>query len=267
MRHGNKMNALGRKAAHRQALLSNLASSLILNKRIFTTVAKAKELRKYVEPLVTKSKADNTHSRRVVFSYLQNKEAVKELFTIVADKIADRPGGYTRILKTDTRLGDNAEMCMMELVDFNEMMLEAKAAGTSKSGKKRTRRGSKKVETVASTPVVKAKKDTKAAVAQDVVEAEVIAETAEAVVADDLTKVEGIGPKIAETLSNAGISTFAGLAGTTAEQIREILDNAEGNFAAHDPATWPKQAEMAANGQWDELKAWQDELNGGKETE
>lgn len=147
MRHGNKVNALGRKAAHRQALLSNMASSLILHKRIFTTVAKAKELRKYVEPLVTKCKTDDTHNRRVVFSYLQNKDAVKELFSTVSDKVGDRPGGYTRILKTHKRMGDNAEMCMMELVDFNEMMLEAKASKSSaKPAAKRTRRGGKKAE-------------------------------------------------------------------------------------------------------------------------
>lgn len=156
MRHGNKVNALGRKAAHRQALLSNMASSLILHKRIFTTVAKAKELRKYVEPLVTKCKTDDTHNRRVVFSYLQNKDAVKELFSTVSDKVGDRPGGYTRILKTHKRMGDNAEMCMMELVDFNEMMLEAKASKSSaKPAAKRTRRGGKKAEDatiVASTP-------------------------------------------------------------------------------------------------------------------
>lgn len=147
MRHGNKVNALGRKAAHRQALLSNMASSLILHKRIFTTVAKAKELRKYVEPLVTKCKTDDTHNRRVVFSYLQSKEAVKELFSTVSEKVGDRPGGYTRILKTHKRFGDNAEMCMMELVDFNEMMLEAKASKSSaKPAAKRTRRGGKKAE-------------------------------------------------------------------------------------------------------------------------
>src|SRR4051812_37306390 len=122
MRHGKKINHLGRKTAHRQALLSNLASSLILNKRITTTVAKAKALRKYVEPLLTKSKNDTTHSRRVVFSYLENKESLKTLFGEVASKIATRPGGYTRIIKLEApRLGDAAEMCIMELVDFNTL--------------------------------------------------------------------------------------------------------------------------------------------------
>ena len=120
MRHGKKINHLGRTTSHRRALLSNMASSLIAHKRISTTVAKAKALRKYVEPLLTKAKTDSTHSRRVVFSYLQNKESLKELFGGIAEKIATRPGGYTRILKTGNRLGDNADMCIIELVDYNE---------------------------------------------------------------------------------------------------------------------------------------------------
>lgn len=142
MRHGKKFNHLGRKKGHREAMLSNMANSLIEHKRIFTTVAKAKALRGFVEPLITKAKSDSTHNRRVAFRYLRNKEGVSELFTTVADKVGDRPGGYTRILKTHNRLGDNAEMCMMELVDFNELMLEAKEQNSSKSTtkKKRTRR-------------------------------------------------------------------------------------------------------------------------------
>ena len=123
MRHGKKDNHLGRTVTHRRALLSNMASSLILNKRLTTTVAKAKELRKYVEPLITKSKVDSVHTRRTVFSYLQNKESVKELFGAVADKASNRPGGYTRIIKLGNRLGDNADMCLIELVDFNELLL------------------------------------------------------------------------------------------------------------------------------------------------
>ncbi len=126
MRHGKKFNHLGRKTAHRKAMLSNMASSLIEHKRINTTVAKAKALRLFVEPLLTKSKTDSTHSRRVVFSYLQNKHAVSELFRDIAPKIADRPGGYTRILKTGNRLGDNAEMCFIQLVDFNETYTKEK---------------------------------------------------------------------------------------------------------------------------------------------
>ncbi|MBC7387829.1 MAG: 50S ribosomal protein L17 [Opitutaceae bacterium] len=139
MRHGKSVNHLGRKTAHRHAMLSNMASSLILSKRIETTVAKAKALRKYVEPLITKSKEDTTHSRRIVFSYLQNKDSVKTLFSEVSEKIAARPGGYTRIIKTGNRLGDNADMCIIELVDFNLIYTNDE----SKSAAKKTRRGRK----------------------------------------------------------------------------------------------------------------------------
>lgn len=152
MRHGKKVNHLGRKTAHRQALLSNLASSLILNKRITTTVAKAKALRKYVEPLITKSKEDTTHSRRTVFSYLQNKESVQTLFGEVAGKVADRPGGYTRIIKlADTRLGDNAEVCLIELVDFNTLYTKETAV---KKGRTRRSRGAKGKEGAADAEIV-----------------------------------------------------------------------------------------------------------------
>ncbi|GJM62038.1 MULTISPECIES: 50S ribosomal protein L17 [Persicobacter] len=139
MRHGKKFNHLGRKTAHRNAMLSNMATSLILHKRIQTTVAKAKALRKVVEPLLTKAKQDTTHSRRVVFSFLQDKEAVKILFDEVATKIAGRPGGYTRIIKTGTRLGDNAEMAFIELVDYNELLIGGEA--TEKKKTRRSRRG------------------------------------------------------------------------------------------------------------------------------
>ena len=143
MRHNKKFNHLGRKKAHREAMLSNMAASLILHKRIFTTVAKAKALRVYVEPLITRAKEDSTHSRRVVFAELQNKFAVKELFSTVAEKVADRPGGYTRILKTGHRLGDNAAVCFIELVDFNENMLGAKAEQKATKTTRRSRRSSK----------------------------------------------------------------------------------------------------------------------------
>ena len=141
MRHNKAINHLGHKSGHRKALLANMATSLILNKRIETTVAKAKALKMYVEPLITKCKEDTTHSRRVVFSYLKNKEAVTELFRTVAPKIADRPGGYTRVLKTGFRQGDGADMALIELVDFNEAAL---AAAPKKAAKKTTRRSSKK---------------------------------------------------------------------------------------------------------------------------
>ena len=140
MRHGKKFNHLGRTASHRKAMLSNMASSLVIHKRINTTVAKAKALKKYVEPLVTRAKLDSTHNRRMAFSYLQSKEAVTELFKEISLKVGDRPGGYTRIIKTGSRLGDNAEMCMIELVDFNEIY----GNEVKKTSKKSTRRRSKK---------------------------------------------------------------------------------------------------------------------------
>jgi large subunit ribosomal protein L17 len=146
MRHGDKINNLGRKAGHRRALLSNLACSLIQHKRINTTLAKAKALRKYVEPLITKSKQDTTHSRRTVFSYLGNKEVVSELFRDVAPKVINRSGGYTRIIKLGNRLGDNAEMAMIELVDFNEIY-----GGKVEKKTKTTRRGRSKKKTDSAT--------------------------------------------------------------------------------------------------------------------
>lgn len=175
MRHGKKFNHLGRTAAHRNAMLSNMASSLILEKRITTTVAKAKALKKYVEPLLTKSKTDDTHSRRVVFSYLQNKESVSELFNEVAEKIATRPGGYTRILKTGNRLGDNADMCIIELVDYNELMVKEDESAKSKTRRSR-RGGSKKSDDAPKAEAKAPKAETKAPEAV-VEEAEVVEET------------------------------------------------------------------------------------------
>lgn len=175
MRHGKKFNHLGRTASHRAALLSNMASSLILHKRIQTTVAKAKELRKYVEPMITKSKTDSTNNRRVVFSYLQNKDAIKELFSIVSEKVANRPGGYTRIIKLGNRLGDNAEICFIELVDFNETML---AASAEKAGKtRRSRRGGAAKATEATAPVAAAEAPS-AEVVEEAPAAEVVTEEA-----------------------------------------------------------------------------------------
>lgn len=145
MRHGKTINHLGRTASHRRAMLSNMASSLILHKRIFTTVAKAKALKRYVEPLLTRSKDDSTNSRRVVFSYLQNKESLKELFGDIAVKIGSRPGGYTRIIKTGNRLGDNSDMCMMELVDYNTLLVN-EAVAVAKPKTRRSKKSSSSSE-------------------------------------------------------------------------------------------------------------------------
>jgi large subunit ribosomal protein L17 len=185
MRHSKVVNHLGRTSSHRNAMLANMAVSLIKNKRITTTLAKAKALKSYVEPLITRSKEDSTHSRRVVFSYLQDKEAVTELFREISLKIADRPGGYTRILRIGNRLGDNAEMCVLELVDYNEAMLKSPDSGKTKTTRRR-RSSKKKEEAVAETAEtavaiedtkLESAKTTEEVEAETVTEAEVEAET------------------------------------------------------------------------------------------
>ncbi|MBS1758055.1 MAG: 50S ribosomal protein L17 [Bacteroidetes bacterium] len=255
MRHGNKNKNLSRTASHRRALLANLGSQLITHKRITTTLAKAKALRTFIEPLITKTKATGSkevisHNHRIVFSYLNDKQAVKELFTVVAPKVASRPGGYTRIIKLGARVGDNAEIAMIELVDFNEIYGKGISKATTAEPAKKTRRSGG----------AKAK-------AKDTAATEVVAETAapKSKKADDLKIVEGIGPKIAEVLNAAGIVSFADLAKSTPEKIKEILEASGGHFNAADPATWPEQAQLAADGKMDELKVLQDKLNGGRE--
>lgn len=160
MRHNKNFNHLGRQAGHRKAMLSNMASSLILHKRIETTVAKAKAVRQFIEPLVTRSKEDTTHSRRIVFSYLKQKEAVTELFRTIAPKIAERPGGYTRILKTGFRLGDGADMCIIEFVDFNDAYTLGITPAAASEAKPKTRRSraKKTTDAVEDATVVEAKK-------------------------------------------------------------------------------------------------------------
>jgi len=194
MRHGKKNNHLGRTAAHRKAMLSNMACSLIEHKRINTTVAKAKELRKYVEPLITKSKDDTTHNRRVIFSYLKSKHAVTELFREVAGKVAERPGGYTRIIKTGNRLGDNAEMCLIELVDFNELYTGNRE---KKTASRRSRRGAGKPKAEGSAVAAAVT----AAPAVEVVEAVVEAPVSEAEVA--IESVDTVEETAAEASTEA----------------------------------------------------------------
>ncbi len=212
MRHNKKFNHLTRTSSHRKAMLANMASSLIESKRITTTVPKAKALRVYVEPLITKAKEDTTHSRRVVFRHLQNKNAVSELFRDVAVKVADRPGGYTRILRTGNRLGDNAEMCIIELVDYNETML-ASAEDAAKPKRRRSRRGggAKKVEA----PVAASGKQTKPAEdvkiedskVEEVQHDEAVEEVVETEVQETETQVEAIAET--ETASEAADETKA----------------------------------------------------------
>lgn len=299
MRHGVKNNHLGRKTPHRKALLRNLACQLIQHKRIITTLAKAKALRIFVEPILTKSKTDDTHQRRVVFSYLQDKEAIKELFGTVSMKIGDRPGGYCRIIKLERRLGDAADMALIELVDFNETYNPNTVVGEEK---KKTRRSRVKKSAAPAAAAPKLFDDAAApapeaaapvaeveaaveevaapaveAVAQPIAEtvAEPAAvETTEApasadaqVAGDDLKIIEGIGPKIAELCNGIGIFTFQQLADAPLETLQKMLEDAGSRYAVHNPTTWSAQAKMAAEGKMDELKAWQDELKGGQEAE
>jgi len=256
MRHGNKNNNLSRTASHRKALLMNLGCQLITHKRITTTLAKAKALRSYIEPLITKTKNTESkesimHNHRVVFSYLNDKLAVKELFTVVAPKVASRPGGYTRIIKLGARTGDAAEIAMIELVDFNEIYGKGIAKDTAAEPAKKTRRsgGKKKAEEASETSEGAAAPTFKMKAAK----------------ADDLKMIEGIGPKIAEALTAAGIVSFSDLAAATAENLKEILEAAEGSFNAADSTSWPEQAQLAAEGKMDELKELQDRLTGGRE--
>ncbi|KUL19017.1 MAG: 50S ribosomal protein L17 [Proteiniphilum sp. 51_7] len=202
MRHNKKFNHLGRKTAHRGAMLSNMANSLIMHKRIFTTVPKAKELRKFVEPIITRSKEDTTHSRREVFSLLQSKTAVTELFQTVSQKVADRPGGYTRIIKTGFRLGDNAAMCFIELVDFNENML-----GDGGARKAKTRRSRRKASGDAA-GATKAKKEPMEEQAKEVNQTGKTVEETETVAdvqtADDVkTAAEDVQPEAVENKEEA----------------------------------------------------------------
>ncbi len=199
MRHRKKFNHLGRQAPHRKAMLANMASSLILHKRITTTTAKAKALRVFVEPVITRSKDDSTHSRRVAFRYLRDKEAVTELFRDVAGKIGDRPGGYTRIIKLGNRLGDNADMCIIELVDYNETLLADKAAAKPKSTRRRRSGGKKSTDEAAGATDAANVESTEDAV--EITEAEVVegnAETEVVAEAEVVTEAEVVAEETVE---------------------------------------------------------------------
>ncbi len=251
MRHRRKNNHLGRKKGHREAMLSNMATSLIMHKRIYTTVPKAKELRRFVEPLITRSKEDTTHSRRVVFSALKNKYAVTELFQTVSQKVGDRPGGYTRIIKTGYRLGDNAPMCFIELVDFNENMLQE-----SRPKRTRTRRSRKKsaakatgAEALSSdTPVsdVEGKAEGKAAKAKGKVSGESAKKEhveAKAEKAEKVKKAEGktIGTGTEEAKSEAPEAK------TAAEASTKEAPLAEGGSSEQTETGPSEQAESASS--------------------
>ena len=211
MRHNKKNNHLSRKTAHRSAMFSNMATSLIMHKRIFTTVPKAKALRKYVEPLINRSKDDSTHSRRLVFSYLQNKEAITELFQNVSQKVADRPGGYTRIIKTGYRLGDNAAMCFIELVDYNENMLSESAGKKAKTTRRSRRKATDAVAPVAEKAAPKAK-------AEEVVE---VAEVVEPVVEETVVVEE---PKAEDTPVVEEVVEVVEEAPAVEEVVEEVVE-------------------------------------------
>ncbi len=240
MRHRVKGKKLGRSTSHRIATLRSLATSLIKYKKIKTTVAKAKAARTFVEPLITKAKQNTVAARRHVARQIQDKTVLQELFNEVVPKVGDRPGGYTRVVKLGNRVGDAAEMAILELVDYNDQGTEKPKS--SKTKKKATEK-TEKVKEV-KTEEVKTEKDT--------------------VETDDLKKIEGIGPKIAGILNDAGINTFKDLAESDTDKVRSLLEKAGGRYKSHDPSTWVEQAKFAADGKWDELKKWQDELDGGK---
>ncbi|MCD4680259.1 MAG: 50S ribosomal protein L17 [Bacteroidales bacterium] len=216
MRHLRKFNHLGRTSSHRKAMLANMATSLIIHKRITTTLAKAKALRTYIEPLITRSKEDSTHSRRMVFKYLQSKTAVSELFREIAQKVTDRPGGYTRILKTGTRLGDNAEMCMIELVDYNENLLVEKEERKAKTTRRRRGSGKKKQEETSGAEVLEA---------VEVVEEEAVAE----VVADkkEEVKEEAVAEVVAEKKEEVKEEAVAGAVAEKKEEEKKEEPKAE----------------------------------------
>jgi len=226
MRHRKKLNHLSRKSAHRKAMLANMAISLIEHKRITTTVAKAKALRIYVEPLITKAKDDTTHSRRQVFSYLQNKNAVSELFREIAVKVGERPGGYTRILKTGTRFGDNAEMCFIELVDYNENMVSAgSTASKEKTTTRRSRRGGKKktdsTDAVVAEPTAEVVEQVADTVTEDVVEE--VAEVAEDVVEEVAEVAEDAVEEVAEVVEEK-VEEVAEVVEEKVEEVAEVVE-------------------------------------------
>ena len=258
MRHRIKGRKLGRSASHRTATLRSLATALIKHKKITTTLAKAKQTRLFVEPLITKAKNNSVHARRLVSRDIKDSEVVKELFGEVITKIGDRPGGYTRVIKLGNRVGDAAEMAIIELVDFSEVVTKKPRKTKKKAEPKKEDAVEAVVEEVETTK--EGVKDSKEK-AVEKKEDEISESKADA---DDLTKVEGIGPKISEILQEKGIATFAILAETKVEKLTEILSDAGSRYKSHDPQTWPQQAKLAADGNWDELKKLQDELDGGR---
>jgi large subunit ribosomal protein L17 len=254
MRHRIKGRKLSRTASHRTATLRSLATALIKHKKIKTTVAKAKQTRLFVEPLITKAKKDTVHARRLVARHINDSEVLKELFGEVVSKIGDRPGGYTRIIKLGNRVGDAAEMAIIELVDFSEV-----SSDKTTKVKKQVKETDETSKKVSKEKVVKEEEIEDAQIVEEI-ENPVTEETE----SDDLTKIEGVGPKISEILISANITSFEILAETDVQKLTELLSEAGSQFKSHDPQTWPEQAKLAAAGKWDELKKLQDDLDGGR---
>lgn len=254
MRHRKSFNHLGRKPAHRKAMLSNMAVSLILHKRITTTTAKAKALRSYVEPLLTKAKDDTTHSRRVVFSYLQDKDAVSELFREVSPKIADRPGGYTRILKIGNRPGDNADMAIIELVDYNENLVSQKPVGKS-AGKRRRRGGSKTAAPVAVADTTVEEADV-TETAEDISTTDTSTDTAEEVIEDKV--VEEVAEEVVEISTAEEVAEDAVEEGIAEEEVEDKVEEVSAEAASEETAE-PEAEEESGDSETEEIKEDTDE--------
>ncbi len=261
MRHRKSGRQLNRNSSHRKAMFRNMACSLIEHQVIKTTLPKAKELRRVIEPMITHAKNnDSVAGRRLAFDRLRSDEAVATLFNDIVPRCKARNGGYVRILKCGFRTGDKAPMAFVELVDREG------AATFDKPEKKKV---SAKKAAPAKKKASSAKKEApvKKAVAGEFDSDAAKAALGKKIKQDDLTMVEGIGPKIAEIFKNAGINTWADLGNTEVERCKELLAEAGDRYKMHDPETWPRQAKLAAEGQWQELADWQDKLDGGREVE
>lgn len=262
MRHRKSGRQLNRNSSHRKAMFRNMACSLFEHKVIRTTLPKAKELRRVVEPLITHAKNNNSVAgRRHAFDRLRSDEAVAALFNDVAPRSKARNGGYVRILKCGFRTGDKAPMAFVELVDredgFEAPTKAEKKAEPAKAKKAPTKKATAKADAGIENPVEAVVGNFDADAAK--------AALGKKIKQDDLTMIEGIGPKIAEIFTNAGIATWADLGNTEVERCKEVLAEAGDRYKMHDPNTWPRQAKLAAEGQWQELADWQDKLDGGRE--
>lgn len=271
MRHRKSGRQLNRNSSHRKAMFRNMACSLLEHQVIKTTLPKAKELRRVIEPLITHAKKnDSVAGRRYAFDRLRSDAAVAALFNDVAPRCQARNGGYLRILKCGFRTGDKAPMAFVELVDRDGAVTEQAEVTSTKSKVNAKPKAEVTTEAVVEAPAENIDSGNENPVATRM--ADFDADAAKAAMGkkikpDDLTMIEGIGPKIAEIFTNAGIATWAALAETEVERCKAILADAGDRYKMHDPNTWPRQAKLAAEGQWSELANWQEQLDGGREVE